>query len=226
MKKLAVLTMLIISLFIISSCGPIRDGRIKDYYGEYTFVLPFDHTVSNKTDIVYFDADYSIEQMAELVNEAGYNASLHEIGNAKSISIFVPKNGFYYYFIVYDKSYFEIVVDYYILSDVSLGIRLDGDDVSSIDRGRNHPYVFLAPLHILGRSDSGIKRVYGSFEDIAEFYRATGKNDAEIDDVNRTVKFWCEGNPNFDWRQGTIIMQYTETATGNYLEISPFPVDY
>jgi hypothetical protein len=221
MNKLtvAVSVLLITSLCSMSSCGPNRDRRITDYYGEYTFVLPFDHSISNNAGSVYFDTDYSMEQMAELVNEAGYGASLHAIGDAKTILISAQKDGFTYYFVVYDRHYPDFVTSYTLMRAVS-GISIEVSNIGPVREP--HRYVFLAPLHIMARIDnSDVRRVYGSFEDIAEFYRATGKNDVVIDDANKTVMFWCDGNPNLSWKQGTIIMQYTETESGNYLEIRP-----
>jgi len=87
-----------------------------------------------------------------------------------------------------------------------------------------YPLNFLAPRHIMDYRDTSlVKRVYGSFEDIAEFYRATGKNDTTIDDANKTVTFWCRGNPDSGKGQGALIMQYIETESGNYLEVKPLP---
>lgn len=228
MRKFAALALLVTSLCIVSSCGPNKDGSIRDYYGDYTFVLPFDHTVSNKAGAVYFETDYSMEQMVELINEVGYNASLHAIGDVKTILIAILQDGFSSYFVVYDKNYFDPGTRY-TLTGASSNIKIDEADMKPFPDFPFRPpwiYVFLAPIHMLDDRDySDMKRVYGSFEDIAEFYRATGKDDVVIDDVNKTVQFWCAGNPWASLGQGMLIMQYTETETGNYLEIKPLPVE-
>ncbi|ABR47931.1 hypothetical protein Amet_1759 [Alkaliphilus metalliredigens QYMF] len=215
MKKFAVLILLISSLFIVSSCGRVIRSGINDYYGEYHFELPFNHSVSNITNMLFFKTDYSMERMNELINEAGYNASLHENGNIKTILISAVKNEFTYYFVIYDKNHLGNT-DVYTLSNAMSSIDID------VSERVPNLYVFLVPLHILDTiTDSDTKKVYNSFDYIANFYRATGKNDVEIDDVNKTIIFKCEGNPNFSWVQGVVIMQYSETETGNYLEIKP-----
>ncbi|TCK92639.1 hypothetical protein EDC19_1791 [Natranaerovirga hydrolytica] len=215
MKRFVVVILLISSMVIVSSCGRIKNSGINDYYGEYYFELPFNHSVSNTTDMLFFKTDYSMERMKELINEAGYNASLHENGNVKTILISAVKNEFTYYFVIYDKNHLGNT-DVYTLSNAMSSIEMDASEtVPSL-------YVFLAPIHILDTiADSDTKKIYNSFDHIAEFYRATGKNDVEIDDINKTITFKCEGNPNFNWVQGMVIMQYFETETGNYLEIKP-----
>ena len=198
-NNIACLMLIIISLFIISGCGPIKDSYIYDYYAEYRFELPFDHTISNATSELYFNAEYSIEQMCELINDAGYNADLYNNGNVKTILTSIEKDEFTYYFVIYDKNYFEDST-VYTLSNAASSF---------------YSYVFLAPVHILDNT----RRVYGSFEHIADFYRSTGKNDVEIDDINKTITFQCEGNPNLSWKKGSVFIQYIETETGNYLNI-------
>ena len=213
MQKFVVLILLISSLFIVSSCR--KSGEIIDYYGEYHFQLPFDHSVSNTTDMLFFKTDYSMEEMNELINEAGYNASMHENGHVKTILISAVKEEFTYYFVIYDKGHLSNT-DVYTLRNARSSIEIDVSE-----RAPNR-YVFLAPLQILSTIDSDTKQVHDSFDSIADFYRATGKNDFEIDDVNKTIIFQCEGNPDLSWVHGMVIMQYSETETGNYLEIKPF----
>ena len=215
MKKIVVIILVISSLFIVSSCKREKIGGMNDYYGEYYFELPFNHTVSNTTDMLFFKTDYSIEGMNDLLNEAGYNASLHENRNVKTILISAVRNEFIYYFVIYDKNHLGNA-DVYTLSSATLSIEIDVHE-----RVPNH-YVILAPVHILdATTDSHTKKAYNSFEYIANFYRATGKNDVVIDDANKTIIFKCEGNPNFSWIQGMVIMQYSETGTENYLTINP-----
>ena len=158
-----------------------------------------------------------MEQMVELINEAGYNASLHAIGDVQTILIAVLQDGFSSYFVVYDKGYFDPGTRY-TLTDAASSIGHDDNESRGL-------YTFLAPTHILVDEVSYMRKVYGSFEDIAEFYSATGKDDVVIDDVDETILFWCGGSYVPGARQGTLIMQYTKTETGNYLEIKPLPVN-
>ncbi|MCL2678995.1 MAG: hypothetical protein FWF18_01680, partial [Dehalococcoidia bacterium] len=196
----AVSALLVASLCVISSCGPIKRDNLQDYYGEYTFTLPFDYTFVHWSGNVYFDTNYSMEQMAELVNEAGYNTSLHAIGNVKTILISAQKDGFTYYFVICDKNYPYSSNVYTLMSaSASISIGASGNVPTDFPFDRPIPCRFLAPLHILESSSgmdlSDVRRVYGSFEDIAEFYRATGKDDFIIDDVNKTIRFGNRGNP-------------------------------
>ncbi|MCL2707115.1 MAG: hypothetical protein FWE97_03000 [Dehalococcoidia bacterium] len=224
MRKFALLTMSLIALCIMPGCGPIIISEIYDHYVEYKFVLPFDHSVSNYAGNVYFDTDYSMEQMVELISEAGYNASLHRIDNIKTILISAQKDGFTYYFILCDKNYNDNGTSY-ILMSARATIYFENDDASSIG-GRELACDFLAPLHILELRDRPDKwRLFGSFEDVAGFYRATGRDDVEIDDINKTVLFRCESYPNLGISERTIIIQYAATETGNYLKIRPLPTD-
>lgn len=212
MKKRTVIFLLIFSLLIIAGCGRIKSRGINDYYGEYFFELPFTHRVSNRTDVLYFRAGYSMEQMNELINEAGYSASLHEKGNVKTILISVVENELTYYFVIYDKNHLGNT-DTYTLSNATASITSGGTP---------NLYVFLAPLHILSTTtDSNVIKAYDSFNHVADFYRSTGKDDAEIDDINKTITFRCEGNPRLSWAQGRVIMHYFEAETGNYLEVKP-----
>jgi len=85
-----------------SSCirGTWTD-EIRDFYGEYIFKIPFDNSNAFMTDVLHFNADYSIEQMVQLINEAGYTADLYGTGDAKRIIISAVKNEFTYYFVIY-----------------------------------------------------------------------------------------------------------------------------
>ena len=196
---------MIIIFLSLSGCGALKDSCIGDYYAEYRFELPFNHTISNAADVLYFNAEYSMEQMCELINNEGYKADLYNIGNIKTILISIEKDEFTYYFVIYDKNYYEHSTGY-TLSNAASSF---------------YNHVFLAPAHILDKAtyNSDMRRVYSSFEHIADFYRASGKNDFETDDINKTITFQCEGNPNLSWKKGTIIMQYIETESGNYLNI-------
>ena len=208
MKKFAYMIIIILSLRFISSCGALKNSDIMDYYTEYRFELPFNHSINNAADVLYFKTEYSIEQMNQLINNAGYSANLYENGNVQTILISAVKNKFIYYFVIYDKNH-SYNKDVYMLSSAALSIKFD-------ENKKN--YVFLAPIHIIDTTtDYDTKKVYSSFEDIANFYRATGKNDIEIDDVNKTIIFKCEGNSNLNWAKGTIAIHYIENETGNYL---------
>jgi hypothetical protein len=149
------------------------------------------------------------------LNDAGYSANLYDNGNVKTILISAVKNEFTYYFIVYDKNQLTNS-DVFMLSSATMNIMIE-----VFERVPNN-YVVLAPIHVLGATgENDTKRVYASFDYIADFYRATGKNDVEIDDVNKVIFFECKGNPNLSWIQGTVALRYIENETGIYLHIEP-----
>jgi hypothetical protein len=218
MKTFVSLLLFFSSLGIVSGCGPQKDRLIMDYYEEYSFELPFNHSITNTTNVLYFMAEYSIEQICQLINDAGYSASLHKSGNIKSILISATESECTYYFVIYDANYLESVNtdrnDTYTFMNAQSSISYDSNDTH---------YVFLAPLHILESTiesvNSNMRQVYGSFEYIVNFYRATGKNDFEIDDENQSIYFECEGKPTFSWRRGMVVLKYIEAESGNFLSI-------
>ena len=204
-KILIVVVCCVSMVCLLSGCGPVKTAVIHDYYGECSFELPFEHEITNTTDVMYFKTSCSMEQMTEVINEAGYGAKLYEdFGN--TILISVLQNEMTYYFVIYDNA--PENGGGFVLSDTSASIP--------------GIFVFLAPLHILDNENtSGTRKIYGSFEDLADFYRAAGKNDVDIDAQNKTILFECEGNLPLSWKQGTIAIQYIESEQGNYLNIKP-----
>jgi hypothetical protein len=226
MKKFVILCLLFVSLCAMTGCsafgsffrGGVRSGGVIDYYGEYHFVLPFEHNVSyNQGDVLYFATDYLMEQMLNSINNAGYGATLHTNGDTETILISAEQEDFIYYFIIFDADYSVSGNGLYTLSNA----------LSSMNPPFNYP--FMAPLHIIEREHNynARRRVFGSFDEIADFYRATGKNDAVIDEANKTIHFNNEGCQIFTPRQGiqfsairaTIVLQFVESEDGNYLYI-------
>ena len=216
MKKYGIAIVLFLTLGILSSCtGLTATDEIYDYYGDYSFRIPFNHSNSRMSDMIFFETDYSMQQMVQLLNEAGYLAGLHENGNVLTIHISAVVDGLAHSFIIYDKNHLGNA-DVFTLSNAAMSITND------VDEGVRNTYRFLAPLHILDTTtDSNMKRVFGCFEHIANFYRGTGRNDVEIDVVNKVIFFESEGNPSLNWAQGTVMLQFIETNAGNYLYIRP-----
>ncbi|MDR0752467.1 MAG: hypothetical protein LBF12_07840 [Christensenellaceae bacterium] len=209
--------------------GPYPGGKeksIKDYYEEYSYELPFEHTIgNNQSTLLYFYTELTMEQMSKSINESGYTASLHDNNNIKKIFITAAKNGFLYYFVIYDKSYLEDIHGsnrQYTLSECAASFNMP------INSNAKEPYIytFLFPSHFSGTwtNDTNV-RIYCTFDKFAQFYQATGKNDAQIDYENKTVTFFCEGNSDRSWIRGNVIMQYVENENGNYVNIQPYNSD-
>lgn len=221
MKRLKILVLFVFTLFVIAGCtGMIKISEIADYHGEYIFKIPFDHRNPRMTSSLFFETDYSMEQMAQLIIEAGYGASLNKNGDLQTMLISAVRDVFTYYFVIFDKNYIRRIhpeSESYTLKNATSTIF-----TNLRDRREGNVYAFLAPIHILGEPDGyGVRRLYGSFEYIADFYRATGKTDFKIDEENKRIYFECEGRAQFSWKQGTVVMQFIEKESGNYLHIKP-----
>jgi hypothetical protein len=203
---------------VITSCSN-KERFLKDYYQEYSFELPFKYIYKYATyDTFYFDTGLTIEQMCESINASGFKASFYNNDGIEKIFITAIKNSFSYYYVIYDKAYLESG-NVYTLRECSVSLTMPIDDAVK----EPYIYVFLFPHHLTDvKSDEQDKRkIYCSFDEFAEFYRATGKNDAQIDNKNLTVTFFCEGYASRNWIRGNLLMRYVESATGNYIHILP-----
>lgn len=151
MNKFSVtfLIFLIIPLCILASCtGLVITDEIADHYREYIFKIPFNnqnHRLSG--DQLYFETDYSMEQMKQRLHEAGYDASLHQNGIVQTILISATRDEFTYYFVIFGRNYLHHIHptnNFYTLTSATSSIFTNIRD----RRGEN-VYVFLAPIHIL-----------------------------------------------------------------------------
>ena len=205
--------------------GKDKDKIIYDYYGVTQFVLPFEHENVTSTDALYFNTNLNMEQMTERIKNAGYQGTLHEFEGVKRIFITVINGSVSSYFIIYDKTLSEFLgngkSDRYSLRALTASIQV-------ADKDSNYEtYVFLFPLHVSDISElTKTRKIYCTFNEFADFYRATGRKDVQIDVGNKTVTFTCKGtdsteqdktNPNF--ATGKVVMQYVEKSSGNYIDI-------
>ena len=181
---------LVIIVFAMTACGPNTGRHIYDYYRIYHFELPFEHTVTNRTNFLNFQSTYTIEQMRKKIENAGYTATIYNHGNDERIFITASKNGYNYYFTIHGKNN-SFVLEY--LSS-SLVVTAPSDEPTR--------YVFLFPNHIapLGVSFSASENseqrttaeLFASFDYIANFYRNTGKNDVSINTEDKTITFFAD----------------------------------
>ncbi len=204
-SKVNFLLILLSFLIFSTSCGRNTRKDVIDYYGEYSFELPFNHIVKNSTDVLYFDTEYSIEQMSQIITEAGYQAELYDSGDTKKILISVAEEPFTYYFVIHDKEKNDDN-DSYTLSDAHLVWGY---------------YSILAPINIINESNNSEQiSIYESFDYLVKFYESTGKNDFSIDEINKTITFKCHKKPNTSLRDGEIKIHYIEAEEGNVLKIT------
>ncbi|MDR3186140.1 MAG: hypothetical protein LBU04_04965 [Christensenellaceae bacterium] len=211
-----------IPVMLSGGCVGSKHKTIKDYYEEYSFELPFKHTIgNNQYTTLYFKTRLTMEQMCESINTAGYKASLYNYDNINKIFIVARKNEFSYYYVICNKIYVDgAYVDGYVLSDCSSSL-----SISANSKERNQ-YVFLFPLHLSDTVESNPNRIKinSTFDEFVDFFASTGKNDAQIDYENKSVIFSCRESANDDidkyWINGNIVMLYTESETGNYINLS------
>ena len=208
--------MLVIIVFAMTACGSDTGRYIYDYYGMYRFELPFDHTVTHRRGLqsLSFQLTYSMEQMREKIENAGYTATIYEHdGNDQRMLITAPKDGYNYYFTIYGNTL----------------ERLSSSLVVTAPHGEPATYVFLFPNHIVpfgasfSASENSEQRttaeLFASFDYIANFYRNTGKNDVSINTEDKTITFFAEGHRDLNWRRGYVIMSFEDTENGSYVQI-------
>ena len=204
----------------------VSEGKLLDFYGEAEFTLPFECDNFSKTDALNFNTDLSMEQMTEKVKSAGYGAVLYDFDGVKRTLITSEKNGCDYYFLIYDKSYSGAIgngeSDRYTLGELSESVRA-GDSL----------YAFLFPLHFAeisaaqngaGADGAQSRKMHCTFNEFADFYRNSGKDDALIDEENKTVTFACKASAehngtNVNWSAGDVLLSYSETEIGNFVEM-------
>lgn len=214
MKTANVLLLTLFFCLLICSCDRVDIPYIEDYYGECNFELPFEYKDGNYSgSVIYFSTEYSMEQMCELINSAGYSAELFEIDSLPTILITVEQDSSAYYFAVYDKEFNDS--EKYEFTNCTLSLNIP-------NAGR---YSILAPIHIIdknfSRDDERISfKVYNSFEYIADFYRASGKKDFVIDESDKTITFECKGKTDLSYVESEVEIRYVETSDDCYLEIT------
>lgn len=204
----------------------INEGKIYDFYREVEFELPFESKNYSYAGVLNFDTDLSMAQMAEKTKSAGYGADLYDFDGVQRLFVTSEKDGGKSYFLIYDKTLSEArgngESDRYTLSGLSGDFQADGKR-----------YAYLFPLQFAEAKDAEItsespkterKKVYCTFNEFAEFYRGTGKNDVTVDETNRTVTFSCKASTeqngtDVNLSAGEILLSYVETENGNYAEI-------
>lgn len=213
-KRMVVLCLFL--LLIGVSCDRDTKHVLIDHYGECEFTLPFDYGDAYMGSDLYFESTYSWEEMQNLLQDAGYEITLSSDGHHPTMLIAVRQESKCYYYVLYDKTHTQS--DRYRLCSATLMW--------------NQAYRFLAPIHMMdvheyqdtvnrGEAWDNLWRVYGSFDEVAAFYRATGREDYRIHEEEEMIEFFCQDPLMSTARAGTLLIQYRVEKEGDYLAIFP-----
>jgi len=152
MKK--IITLLSALIFCLSVCGCERIDitYISDYYGEYSLELPFELEESNYTgSSIYFSAEYSLEQMCALINEAGYSADLYKTNSSSAILITITNDPYSYYFVIRGNESADDCK--YTFTNCALSFEAVNSPPSN-EAAKLCRYSILAPVHIMSDEKS------------------------------------------------------------------------
>ncbi len=199
----------------LCACAISSDNAVSDYYGECTFALPFRTTNSHSDGMLYFDVTMTLTQVCDAIVARGYRAELFESGPEDTLLITAMRDEKTYYFVIFDQD-LAAEDDYYVLRDASLSWR-----------SNDKLYGILAPIHImtptaeeiLGAGGERIE-VYRSFDYIAQFYRAVGREEIVIDQAQKTIVFPCHADETTGRVESRVTLRYTEEGLKQYLSIT------
>jgi len=201
MKKIIFL-FLIISLVISTSCtGVVRITGIYDFFQRYYFEVPFENTPIKAPGDMRFTTDYTMEQMVEHLNVAGYIAEIYSVGDVATILVTAMTRGRAHYFVIFENNDDDCYwLDTFLVRNASSAIRRPTEGFR----------FFLAPIHVMEdtSSDVGLRRFYSTFGHLAEFYRATGRDDVIVDEESKAI--YLEN----------VVLRYTENENGSFLYVS------
>jgi len=217
-RQMLIIVMLIgtfLSQFALTACvGGRSQSHIYDFYQEYRFDLPFAHSRTFMTSSLFFDTEYDMSQLRDLIIEAGYGARLYDFNSIERLHIYAMRDGRRYYFMI--TRLMDSTRRFSI--DSSTGMISAGENSGGI-------FVFLFPKHLIDAVNlwavENSHRMHGTFEEIAAFYANTGRGNVTINYEEKTIIYLCREVSNLNWNGGYVIMRWVETETGNYLDISP-----
>ena len=241
-KKITIfMTMVVLSSTLMLSaflCGPNHITSMRDFYGEVSFELPFRVTRSNYSGDLFFGTNYTLEQMHErIVAQEGHGARIYGFMTANSTAtyrmlIYVEKGAKKHYFMMFAN---EGYPGNFSVTNGGLFIRGLRPLVEQCYYEWRRPgYNMLFPMHLaVGTAarrymdENNAIRVWGDFEQIANFYSGTGRDNVTVDKYNQTITFFAvdhiiHTDPNFiyneislGWYEGYVQMQWVEYDNGN-----------
>jgi len=217
-KKFIVIIFLgiLLSQFALTACivpGGRSQSHIYDFYGEYRFDLPFAHSRTFMTSSLFFDSEYNMTQMRDLIIEAGYGARLYNFNDIERLHIYAARDGRRYYFMI-------------TRLEGSAGRFMIDGSTAMISAGGNFGgiYVFLFPNHLIDGdlwTTETSKRMNGTFEEFADFYTSTGRDNVTVNYSERTITYRCKGQETLSWNQGYVVILWNQTENGNHVIIRP-----
>jgi len=211
MKKFICLLLIFLSSVVLIGCGENFSTRMTDFYSQYTFELPFD-AVGRIRGHIWFTTDYDLDEMRQMIEEAGYEATIYDVDGDRRIFIVATTGNHKHYFIIWELE------DSFVLDSHAVNPQhIFGNNIW-----------FLFPVHIATHTDfvrndygetiRASKQVFASFDYIASYYNATGRNDTIICYESKTILFTRVRGRIFN-----VVMQYEETEEGNFIHVSIVP---
>ncbi|MCL1945212.1 MAG: hypothetical protein FWF56_05365 [Firmicutes bacterium] len=177
------LLIVILSLFAI---GCAKDMvKVKDFYGEYEFVLPFQHKkISSDDGHNKYSSDLSLLQQVNFLEDKGY--STKQINTSK-YAVEIDKDGVSRYFVISSQIEHDTDKSFFVLDNM-------GTTLSYID---NESYsvniVCLFPQYfILGDASPSYQLAYITSVDFfafKRFYESTKKDEYKFDLLTQTISF-------------------------------------
>ncbi|MCL1944992.1 MAG: hypothetical protein FWF56_04225 [Firmicutes bacterium] len=172
-----------LSLIVIGCIKPIKEQVVvKDFYGEYEFVLPFDHEKFVRGDGRQYLSDLSLSQQVSDLKGRGYTI---KDTSSKKYVIEIVQNDISRYFSI---EYVDIGDQpYFLLDNLSTNITLkdNQDQVVTIN--------CLFPQHLVSAYppsiDDNISLAKGDFFEFKSFYENTKRDEYGFDLLTETISF-------------------------------------
>lgn len=193
-------------ILLLTACGPNPGNSIGEYYGEYTFILPFETTGSLWTGLLQFRAEYSFDEIEELIIAAGYDVVRYDFdGSIRLLISTVIQDGRRVFFVIHSNN-----------------------DVQNPD-DREHNYIldnwFVVPLHLMDLANVREHIVFKDFEYVANFYLEFGKG-VVIDYEKQTINFQGRRFRGTGMVPTDVAIRFFEGVSGNnYLELTERYID-
>jgi len=103
LKRLICIALILVLSVSLVGCGENFSTRRSDFHGQYSFELPFD-AVGRIRGHIWFTADYTLDEMRQFIEDAGYEATIHDFEEVRRIFITATRGAYKYYFVIWDVS--------------------------------------------------------------------------------------------------------------------------
>ncbi|MDR3021242.1 MAG: hypothetical protein LBU60_00980 [Clostridiales bacterium] len=197
-KKIKILVVVVVIFccadLFLAGCSVFKskfEGTIKDYFGQYTFVLPFkfDYIVGYDKR---FSTSLSLEQQKKEIENAGYTVEKFDNFEGPDLFIQASKNDAKYYFIIKERQQTADSHVFYEIGGLSIWDYRTVLNESGMATRMLFPEYKISQM--IGINDEknpiGFECIFeGSFFDFVTFYNNLSRQDFEIDFDNHTVSF-------------------------------------